>query len=293
MFLQRFCIFIILFLFVNITNAQQTGYNNFGDAHNGWDYNWGLGWSIAGDNVTSQFGIEQAMGFEPTEGGFVTNIWIAISYVPMSSSADTVIIRLTDNPNGLPPEESNILEEWMLTDFDNWSQWNTPIHLEASNTTMIETGHDYWLWAIAKETTWTMWCMNEDAAFTCPHTIRREGEDWLPIGDETASAFRVDVSMGVGISPITEALDSNSLSQNYPNPFSSSTKISYSIAKLADVSLKVYDMYGREIQTLVNEVQSKGNYTIDFNATNIPGGFYIYKLMVGDQLVDVRKMSRQ
>ena len=70
-----------------------------------------------------------------------------------------------------------------------------------------------------------------------------------------------------------------SLSQNYPNPFNPTTKIKYFIEKEGFVSLKVYDLRGTEITTLVNEKQRPGNYTVTFNAGNLPSGIYFYRLI--------------
>lgn len=72
------------------------------------------------------------------------------------------------------------------------------------------------------------------------------------------------------------------LSQNYPNPFNPSTKIAYSIPKPCFVQLKVYDILGREIKTLVNEFKQAGKYTIDFNAENFASGIYFYKIISGE-----------
>lgn len=284
-------IFVILSLITTFTISQESVYNNFGAGHEGWDYNYGLGWTLAGDSIENQYGVEQAMGFEATASGFVTDIWVAISYVPMSTFSDTVIIRLAENPDGLPPDTSNIMEEWMLTHFDSWSQWNTPIHLTGDNTSELQAGHSYWLWALTKEDTWTMWCMNEDGAFTCPHTMRRENEDWLAISNETASAFRIDISTGVGFSDIFPLQKSSRLSQNFPNPFVSQTRIAYSVEKADHVRLTVYDLQGKEIRSLVNEFHEKGNYTRVFNAIDLPAGLYIYSLQTGQELPEIRKMQ--
>ena len=72
-----------------------------------------------------------------------------------------------------------------------------------------------------------------------------------------------------------------SLFQNYPNPFNPSTKIKFVIPKSSFVNLKVYDVLGREIVTLVNEEKSAGEYEIEFDATGLPSGVYIYKLQAG------------
>lgn len=68
------------------------------------------------------------------------------------------------------------------------------------------------------------------------------------------------------------------LLQNYPNPFNPATVITYSISKSSNVSLKIYDMLGREISTLVNERQNTGNYSVRFNGSNLPSGMYIARI---------------
>jgi hypothetical protein len=71
------------------------------------------------------------------------------------------------------------------------------------------------------------------------------------------------------------------LSQNYPNPFNPTTKISFSVASLSNVVLKVYDILGREVVTLVNEEKPVGKYEVNFNASNLASGVYIYKIQAG------------
>ena len=79
------------------------------------------------------------------------------------------------------------------------------------------------------------------------------------------------------------------LGQNYPNPFNPSTRITYSIPKSSFVTLKVYDILGNEIATLVNQTQDAGNYNVSFNAENLSNGIYIYSLNA-DNFTDVKKM---
>ena len=79
------------------------------------------------------------------------------------------------------------------------------------------------------------------------------------------------------------------LDQNYPNPFNPSTKILYSIKEEGLVTLKIYDILGKEIATLVNENKPAGNYEAEFNASQLPSGLYIYKIQSG-QFSDVKKM---
>ena len=79
------------------------------------------------------------------------------------------------------------------------------------------------------------------------------------------------------------------LSQNYPNPFNPSTKIKYQIATSNPVSLKIYDVLGNEVATLVNEIQSTGNYEVTFDASSLSSGTYFYRLSTGS-LTEVKKM---
>jgi photosystem II stability/assembly factor-like uncharacterized protein len=79
------------------------------------------------------------------------------------------------------------------------------------------------------------------------------------------------------------------LSQNYPNPFNPSTNIQYAISSRQFVTLKVYDVLGKEIATLVNEEKSPGSYETEFNASHLASGIYYYQLRTGDY-VETKKM---
>ena len=85
-------------------------------------------------------------------------------------------------------------------------------------------------------------------------------------------------------------LDEYIVSQNYPNPFNSSTRISYSIPNSDFVTVKIYDLFGREIQTLINEFQNTGMYSVSFDASELSSGIYFYKLQVGSDFIETKKM---
>jgi hypothetical protein len=88
-----------------------------------------------------------------------------------------------------------------------------------------------------------------------------------------------------GDKPIT----SYALSQNYPNPFNPSTSIKFEIPKDGLVTLKIYDILGAEIATLVNEEKTTGRYEVNFSASSLASGVYLYRIQVND-FVDVKKM---
>jgi hypothetical protein len=80
-----------------------------------------------------------------------------------------------------------------------------------------------------------------------------------------------------------------SLSQNYPNPFNPTTIIKYAMSSKQYASLKVYDVLGNEVATLVNEEKETGIYEVEFDATGITSGIYFYKLQAGN-FVETKKM---
>lgn len=105
-----------------------------------------------------------------------------------------------------------------------------------------------------------------------------------------SSFDNIDLSMlnyVIAVEPISEVIpESYSLSQNFPNPFNPVTKISFEIPLLSghygNTTLKIYDVLGREVQTLVNEFLKPGKYVIDLDAGNYPSGFYFYRLSSGE-----------
>jgi hypothetical protein len=94
----------------------------------------------------------------------------------------------------------------------------------------------------------------------------------------------------VGINDDFELPKSHMLLQNYPNPFNPSTKISFYIPFGYDVSLKVYNLFGEELETLVNEYRSAGSYTELFNGEGLSSGVYVYTLRVNN-FITSKKMT--
>lgn len=83
--------------------------------------------------------------------------------------------------------------------------------------------------------------------------------------------------------------DNYSLNQNFPNPFNPTTTISFSIPDNEFVSLKVYDLSGKEVANLINSSLVRGSYKVDFNAEKLSSGIYIYKL-VTKNFSDIKRM---
>jgi hypothetical protein len=110
----------------------------------------------------------------------------------------------------------------------------------------------------------------------------------------TAQATRpnicLQINLMVGSQQIASQLPKTfSLSQNYPNPFNPVTSIKFSVPKQSHVKLIVYDLLGREVATLVNEIRNPGYYEVPFDAVNFASGVYFYRMEARDY-VDVKKM---
>ncbi|RKY91698.1 MAG: hypothetical protein DRQ01_07320 [Ignavibacteriae bacterium] len=97
--------------------------------------------------------------------------------------------------------------------------------------------------------------------------------DHLPVYADFDFGFVSDVEI------ITADEMNYLLKQNYPNPFNPTTKIQFNIAEIGFVTLKIYDLLGNEITTLVNEEKPAGSYKVDFDGSELPSGIYIYRLI--------------
>ncbi len=111
--------------------------------------------------------------------------------------------------------------------------------------------------------------------------IKKHKEDILLIAGITATTEKKIETTSLPLS--------YSLSQNYPNPFNPVTKINYELPGDGKVKLMIYDVLGREIKTLVNEVKQAGKYTVEFNGSNFASGVYFYRIESG-KFTDVKRM---
>lgn len=102
----------------------------------------------------------------------------------------------------------------------------------------------------------------------------------------TTSDYSNTVNAAIALTGISEVNNtvphSYELSQNYPNPFNPTTKINFSLPSSEYVSLKVYDVSGKEVSELVNQNLSSGTYSVDFNAAELSSGIYFYKFEAGN-----------
>ena len=91
-------------------------------------------------------------------------------------------------------------------------------------------------------------------------------------------------TVGIQEQEIEEIPTTFSLAQNFPNPFNPTTTIQFSLPQAGDVTLKIYNLLGEEVKTLVNEYKEIGKHSVQFNANNLASGMYLYRLQAGSLL---------
>jgi hypothetical protein len=108
--------------------------------------------------------------------------------------------------------------------------------------------------------------------------------------DVSDDVFTIEIVSGIEGNPENGLPTEFNLVQNYPNPFNPNTRISYAVPEISPVTIKVYDLTGQEVAVLVNEVKEAGTYELNFDASNLASGVYIYRMIAGD-FSSVKKMS--
>ena len=170
----------------------------------------------------------------------------------------------------LSPVSNNIhLSGGELTHNSNIPMTNGTVTVEfnytAPNTPTLDT-----LWATGNAT-------NSDGTSS--------GDNW-----NWAPSKRVLVRNPLGIQKISEGVpDKFSLEQNYPNPFNPTTNIKFSVLQTSLVKIVIFDVTGREVETLVNGNFSSGNYNVSWNANGFTSGIYFYTLQAGS-FTETKKM---
>jgi hypothetical protein len=142
---------------------------------------------------------------------------------------------------------------------------------------------------------------NQPKEYYHPVTIDNNDQVWLAYASNNISnmegILRINRQI-TDVKEIQELIPSNFyLSQNYPNPFNPETIINFHLSDAGFVTLKIFDILGREISTLINEKRNPGNYSIPFNAKNLSSGVYFYRLDVSqsgvhrcDRFTSTRRM---
>jgi murein tripeptide amidase MpaA len=167
---------------------------------------------------------------------------------------------------------------YLETSNDNGTTWVTVRSWNGSNLTWTQQAFDLTSYANGSAQFKIRFRFQSDASTT--------SQGWH-VDDIKLYTYCADIINSVGNIELTPA--KYSLEQNYPNPFNPVTRINYSIAKQGPVKISVYDILGREVTVLVNEVKTPGFYSVDFNSTGLSSGMYFYK-MESSAFTDTKKL---
>ncbi len=130
-------------------------------------------------------------------------------------------------------------------------------------------------------------------------TLFIENRIYLNVHSNFAPAGEISGTMHLGYEQVITSVKKNisagvpalySLDQNYPNPFNPSTTINFQLPKSARITLKVYNLVGQEVASLVDGIKSAGSYAVKFNASHLASGMYFYRLNSSDGFTAVKKM---
>jgi len=136
--------------------------------------------------------------------------------------------------------------------------------------------------------------VGEDTQISTFFAIDKNSGTATPIG---SVGYRGVVGLALSPDSLTNVNENSknipvdfALYQNYPNPFNPKTIISYQLAANCNITLKVFDIIGKEVRTLVNEEKQKGSYKVEFDGSNLTSGIYFFRLKAGN-FISTRKMT--
>ena len=227
--------------------------------------------------------------YKSTDDGFT---W---SNVYQSNNSNSLISYISIAPNGYI-FASNVYEgilrstdnglTWSLKKTDTGSQDTYPLGINKKGTIYASGSNSTFFSSTDNGDTWID--VTNNLALTTVRDIKFDNDDKMYLGtDESVWTSNPDTTVGIKDKSI--AILNYSLSQNYPNPFNPTTTINYSVKNAGLVKIDIYDILGRKVETLVEEVKQPGNYSVSFNAKSISSGVYLYKLQINDY-TSVKKM---
>ncbi len=239
----------------------------------------GQGWEKAVDKDTvDQDGTVLARGASPDSSG---PAWGVFKFACGQKGIFNALCLKTDNglpePLGVPSPQAQKIELWVSDDgvtFDSvtvidhnsklWQKYELPKTVIAGYIKLVivepKDAVGSWRQLVEFKTDWIV---------TAPGFMERRLNKQISAEDWFASVM-------AGIQP-----REYKLAQNYPNPFNPTTTISFALPQEGQVSLRVFDMNGREVANLVDGVMTAGSHSVEFNAQNLPSGQYIYQLSSG------------
>ena len=266
---------------------------------NKWFYGYTF-YSYPNYNYDSRFEIEEAIGDTILPGGkpykkiFITSIGLTDTTTRTEYWGSDSVSFYYDSVYPLKESGLDIFFDNRITHDTSWSDFEVSVYLDGWDTirTFQKWRRNYSGATYGYKETHTAYGIG-------PYSMISQITDSIgnnfQISRELIGAIIDGVVYGdttfyiIGVPSETTQPKRILLSQNYPNPFNPSTTIRYSIPNARNVTIKVFDVLGKEVATLVNEEKSSGEYEVEFNASSLPSGIYFYQLKAGS-FVETKKM---
>jgi hypothetical protein len=229
-----------------------------------------------------------ALRFTPTTTGTLTGIQVYISSLPMPiAGTGPLVCEVYSDNAGIPGVK---IGSTVNQPFSNLSAaTNNYIQMTAANVS-VTSGTDYQIVLSVANATDSILLIYESAAGS--HSSSYNGSSWTA---QTSYNIRIRpiVTSTSGITGVDGAFSQQpmifKLNQNYPNPFNPLTKIEYTIPTASKVKLRIYNLLGQVISTLVDEQQEAKTYVKEFDASKLSSGTYFYQITAGS-FIATKKM---
>jgi hypothetical protein len=187
-------------------------------------------------------------------------------FFPVSGSGDRISILGSLMKGGMKGNGVAVVGGYVTTAASSWTQFSVPFTYLTANVPDWASLSFFISGPAGKDATNGSYFLLDDLAFS-----------------GTASA----------VSELAGVPQSFALEQNYPNPFNPSTSIRFSVAQPGHVSLKVYNVLGVEVASLVNQQKDAGTFTVNWNASGLPSGMYLYRLSIASDKGQVFDQSKK
>jgi len=218
-----------------------------------------------------------------SESGFNNVNYVTIKYKP---NGDTSWVRVYNGPGDNYDVANSLAIDNRCNVFVTGESYGSGTNLDYFTIAYDTTGYAFW-----SDRYGVPGNQADQSKFI---TLDNSGNIYIT-GSSYSSSLLTDIltikySNTIGIRELNQNVPADyKLFQNYPNPFNPSTKISLKIIKSGLVTLKIYDICGREITTILNERKSPGLYEVSFDGSDLPSGIYFYKLIINN-FTDTKKM---
>lgn len=201
------------------------------------------------------------------QGSEINRIAIAPNGTIFASNWDEGILRSTDDG-----------ATWELKKSDYYSSQYYPINVDKKGVVYCSGSDSKFYSSTDNGETWDD--ITDNLALTTVNDIIFDKNDTIYIATDE-SVWRINPDYSVNVKQDKKTEFNYSLEQNYPNPFNPTTRIKYSVLLTQLVILRIYDILGNKVSTLVNEIKPPGTYEVTFDGSKLSSGIYFYKLTSG------------